>query len=57
MNWKLIGPLNTIRLSQYDIRMGIIDMNKKQTEELNKTFLGIIDFIGQNYTQFARPTK
>jgi hypothetical protein len=57
LNWKLIGPLNSIRLSQYDIRMGIIDMNKKQTEELNKTFLGITQYIAENYTQFAKPTR
>lgn len=57
MNWKIIGPLNTIRLSQYDIRMGIEDMNKSETEKLNKTFLGIMDFIGGRYEEFARPTR
>jgi hypothetical protein len=55
--WKLIGPLNTVRLSQYDIRAGIIDTNKNQVEKLNKTFLGIFDFINEDYTRFARPTK
>lgn len=55
--WKLIGPLNTVRLSQYDIRSGIIDINKNQVEKLNKTFLGIFDFINEDYARFARPTK
>jgi hypothetical protein len=55
--WKLIGPLNTTRLYQYDIRSGIIDINKNQVEKLNKTFLGIFDFINEDYTRFARPTK
>ena len=54
--WKLTGPLNTVRLSQYDIRVGIIDTNKKLVENANKTFLGITDFIGGDYTKFARPS-
>jgi hypothetical protein len=54
--WKLTGPLNTIRLSQYDIRAGIIDTNKRLVENANKTFIGITDFIGGDYTKFARPT-
>ena len=32
-------------------------MNKTQVENLNKTFLGITQYIGENYTQFARHTK
>jgi len=55
--WKLIGPLNTTRVSQYDIRSGIIDTNKNQVEKLNKTFLGIFDFINEDYARFSRPTK
>jgi hypothetical protein len=54
--WKLTGPLNTVRLSQYDIRSGIIDTNKRLVENANKTFLGITDFIGGDYTKFSRPT-
>jgi hypothetical protein len=57
LNWKIIGPLNTIRISQYDIRMGIIDMNKSEVEKLNKTFLGITEYIGGRYEEFARPTR
>jgi len=55
--WKIIGPLKTQRLSQYDIRMGIEDMNKAQTEKLNLTFLGIVAYIGGDYSKYARPTK
>lgn len=54
--WKLTGPLNSQRKSQYNIIPGIIDTNKRLTEETNKTFLGIIDFIGGDYAKFARPT-
>lgn len=55
--WKLTGPLNQKRISQYDIRAGIIDTNKRLVENANKTFLGITDFIAGDYTKFARPTE
>lgn len=55
--WKLTGPLNQKRISQYDVRAGIIDTNKRLVENANKTFLGITDFIGGEYTKFARPTE
>lgn len=55
--WKITGPLNQKRISQYDIRAGIIDTNKRLVENANKTFLGITDFIGGDYTKFARPTE
>ena len=55
--WKIIGPPNSVRLSQYNIVLGVIDANKSQVEKLNTTFLGIYDYIGENYTQFARLTK
>lgn len=54
--WKITGPLNSQRQSQYNIIPGIIDTNKRLTETANKTFLGIIDYIGGEYTKFARPT-
>jgi hypothetical protein len=55
--WKITGPLNQKRVSQYDIRAGIVDTNKRLVENANKTFLGITDFIGGDYTKFARPTE
>lgn len=54
--WKITGPLNNQRRSQYNTIPGIIDTNKRLTEEANKTFLGIVEFIGGDYTKFARPT-
>jgi hypothetical protein len=55
--WKLTGPLNTVRISQYDIRAGIIDTNKRLIENANKNFLGLMEFIGGDYTKFSRPTS
>lgn len=54
--WKLTGPLNSKRESQYNVIPGIIDTNKRLTESANRTFLGIVDFIGGDYSKFARPT-
>jgi len=54
--WKLTGPLNSVRVNQYDTRVGIIETNKRLVENANKTFLGITDFIGGDYTKFSRPT-
>jgi len=54
--WKITGPLRSQRKSQYDVTAGIIDTNQRLTEAANKTFLGIVDFIGGDYTKFARPT-
>jgi len=54
--WKLTGPLRNTRQSQYNIIPGIIDTNQRLTEAANKNFLGIVDFIGGDYTKFARPT-
>lgn len=54
--WKITGPLNAQRRSQYNIIPGIIDTNKRLTEEANKTFLGIVDYIGGDYIKYARPT-
>lgn len=54
--WKLTGPLNNTRTSQYNVIPGIIETNQRLTESANKNFLGIVDFIGGDYTKFARPT-
>jgi hypothetical protein len=54
--WKLTGPLNNTRKSQYNIIPGIIETNRRLTEASNKNFLGIVEFIGGDYTKFARPT-
>lgn len=54
--WKITGDLNTKRYSQYDIRLGIVEVNKKNTEDAGKKFLGLMEFIGGEYTKFSRPT-
>jgi len=55
--WKLTGPLNSTRISQYDVRAGIIDTNKRLVEEANPNFFGLIEFIGGNYSKYAKPTS
>lgn len=54
--WKITGPLRSQRQSQYNIIPGIIDTNQRLTEAANKTFLGIVEYIGGDYTKYARPT-
>ena len=54
--WKLTGPLKSTRTSQYNVIPGIIDTNQRLTESANKNFLGIVDFIDEDYTKYARPT-
>ena len=55
--WKITGPLNSQRISQYDIRAGIIDTNKRLTEAAEPNFVGIDAFIGGDYVKFAKPTS
>jgi hypothetical protein len=55
--WKLTGPLNTVRLSQYDIRAGIVDTNKRLIETTDQRFLGLKTYIGDEYAKFSRPTQ
>jgi hypothetical protein len=55
--WKITGPLKSQRKSQYNIIPGIIDTNQRLTESANKTFLGIIDYIGGDYSKFSKPTE
>jgi hypothetical protein len=54
--WKITGPLRSQRQSQYNTIPGIIDTNQRLTEAANKTFLGIVEYIGGDYTKYARPT-
>jgi hypothetical protein len=56
MLWQLTGPLRDTRVSQYQIKGGIIDTNKRVTEQKALTFRGLLEFIGGDYTKFARPT-
>lgn len=54
--WKLTGPIKSQRQSQYNIIPGIVDTNQRLVETANKTFLGLVDYIGGEYSKFARPT-
>ena len=56
MLWQLTGPLKDQRLSQYQIQGGVYDTNKRVTEGKNKTFSGLVEFIGGDYVKYARIT-
>ena len=56
MLWQLTGPKNDTRISQYQIQGGVYDTNKRVTEAKQKTFRGIIEFVGGDYTKFAKIT-
>jgi len=54
--WQITGPLRDDRKDkQYKIA-GIIDTNKRLVESKDKAFRGLIEFIGDKYDKFARPT-
>ena len=54
--WQITGPLRDDRKDkQYKIA-GIIDTNKRLIESKDKAFRGLIEFIGEKYDKFARPT-
>lgn len=55
--WQLTGPLKDDRKNkQYKIA-GIIDTNKRLVEEKDKTFRGLLEYIGGQYDKYARPTQ
>ena len=54
--WQLTGPLKDTRVSQYQIKGGVYDTNKRVTEQKALTFRGLIEFIGGEYTKFAKIT-
>lgn len=56
MLWQLTGPLHDTRVSQYQIIGGVYDTNKRVTEGKAKGFNGLVEYIGGDYTKFARIT-
>jgi len=56
MLWQLTGPLKDTRISQYQIKGGVFDTNRRVTEAKNRVFNGLLDYIGGDYTKFARIT-
>lgn len=55
--WKLTGPLRSKRVSQYQVREGIVDTNKRLVESTSRNFPGLKEFIAEDYAKFARPTE
>jgi hypothetical protein len=55
--WQLTGPLKDTRISQYQIQGGVFDTNKRVTEAKSFSFIGLVDYIGGDYTKFARITN
>lgn len=56
MIWQLTGPLNDTRISQYQIKGGVFTTNKRVTEARAVGFVGLLNYIGGDYTKFARIT-
>ena len=54
--WQLTGPLKDTRISQYQIQGGVFDTNKRVTEARSLSFIGLVDYIGGEYTKFAKLT-
>lgn len=54
--WQLTGPLKDTRISQYQIQGGVYDTNKRVTEGRSFGFIGLVDYIGGEYTKFAKIT-
>jgi hypothetical protein len=57
MMWQLTGPLKDTRVSQYQIKGGIETTNERITKAKAKTFIGLVEFIGGNYTKYAKVTN
>lgn len=57
MMWQLVGPMYDTRISQYQVKGGVYTTNKRVTEGNAKNFIGLVEFIGGDYTKFARVEK
>jgi len=54
--WQITGPLKDTRENrQYKIS-GIIDTNKRLVQTKDKLFRGLIEYIGEKYDKYARPS-
>ena len=54
--WQLTGPLKDTRVSQYQIKGGVYDTNLRVTTAKSVGFRGLVEYIGGDYTKFARIT-
>ena len=55
--WQITGPLRDDRKNKEYKVSGIIDTNKRLVEEKDKNFRGLMEFIGDNYDKYARPSQ
>lgn len=54
--WQLTGPLRDTRVNKQYKTSGIIDTNKRLVETKDKSFRGLIEYIGGKYDKYAKPT-
>lgn len=54
--WQLTGPLKDTRENRQYKVAGIIDTNKRLVETTDRNFRGLIEYIGNQYDKYARPT-
>lgn len=54
--WQLTGPLRDTRENRQYKVAGIIDTNKRLVETTDKNFRGLIEYIGNQYDKYSRPT-
>jgi hypothetical protein len=55
--WQITGPLNDDRTNKQYKVSGIIDTNKRLVEQKDKSFRGLIEYIGDKYDKYARPRQ
>lgn len=54
--WKISGPLNDDRVNKQYPVAGILQTNKRLVETKNKTFPGLKEYIGGEYSKYAVPS-
>jgi hypothetical protein len=54
--WQLTGPLRDTRVNKQYKTSGIIDTNKRLVETKDKSFRGLIEYIGGKYDKYAKPS-
>ena len=54
--WQLTGPLRDTRVNKQYKTSGIIDTNKRLVETKDKSFRGLIEYIGEKYEKYSKPT-
>jgi hypothetical protein len=54
--WQLTGPLRDTRVNKQYKTSGIIDTNKRLVEAKDKSFRGLIEYIGEKYEKYSKPT-